>query len=273
MKNCICIVLWHNNQSLFEELINNSNLDIFVISHKSIDDIPHWLNTYVNSEHIFIEPNIGYDWGAYQQFLEKKIYLNYSSIFFSHDDLLIKDNLIFNYCLDIIEANNGYCIVGNGLNNKKRDWPLTHIHCYAHSKWKPPSWNFCHDTMRGSFFGTSSNALKIIDNFEVYWDHFKFLGVGAGNWSLRATCGKIQEILGENSFQFLSQNYRDTPFLIEMERGKLNNSLNDKHQPLNIRYLLIYRISKFLMTWYMDTNNKNIKNYLSIIMSFIFNKL
>lgn len=273
MKNCICIVFWHNNQSYFEELRKIPNLEVFVISHQPPNNVPQWLYSYVNVDHLFFEKNLGYDWGSYQQFLNKKLYENYSIVFFTHDDILIKDISGFDRCIDIIYSKQGNCVVGNGLNDTKRDWPKTHIQSYAHSRWKPPSWEFCHDTVRGSFFATSTTALSKIESFEVYWDRRKFLGVGAGNWSLRATCGKIQEILGENSFQFLCENYRDSPYITELVRGELNDHTGDRKKAPSINNLIVYRISRFLMTRYMDCNNKNSKLFFSKLMSVIYNSI
>ena len=266
MKACVCIVGWHYYPDLFAQLAALPGLDLFVVSHRPPEEIPTWVPSYLSPEQIFFDPNLGYDWGAYQQFIEKGLYKDYEFVFFMHDDVILLDHSIFKVCHSIIAEHGGDCVVGNAPASAKRDWPRTHIHCYAHSAWKPPSWQFCHDTVRGSFLATSSSALNKISCFEVLWDRRRFFGVGAGNWSLRATSGRIQDLLGTRAFAFLSETYLISPYLRELERGKVEFKRPNRSAVWRVRYRLITGVFRMLMTWYMDARSPSVKQRLAGLM-------
>jgi len=269
MKSCVCILAWHTNPGLYETLVGIPGLDLYILSHRRELELPTDLQAQLNG-HILFEPNLGYDWGGYQQFLEKEIYKQYSVIFFAHDDIVILDNDIFNACVELIDSTRGNCIVGNSRQSNKRDWPLTHIHSYAHSKWKPPSWDFCHDVVRGSFFATSSAALTSLGRFEILWDRHGFFGVGAGNWSLRATCGKFQYYLGEDAFRYLNDTDQASPYLIELYRGQSKKKPHHVSIIWRMRYKLMVELSRLLMVNYMNANSISRKKRLDTLMEKIF---
>ncbi len=205
MNACVCLVGWYFQQELLEALQSLSGIQLYVISHQQPNAVPKSIFHILPENHLYFERNIGYDWGAFQQFISKGIWKNFETVFFMHDDITLLDSSIFPICHDTIHSHNGTIVIGNGRNSTKRDWPLTHIQSYAHSKWKPPTWNFEHDTVRGSFFALSRSVLNQINQFEILWDRRQLFGVGAGNHSLRATCGKIQHIIGGEPFLFLSE--------------------------------------------------------------------
>ncbi len=57
----------------------------------------------------------------------------------------------------------------------------------------------------------------------MFWDRFH-LNIRFANWSLVSACGKIQEMFGDSSYGFLSESYRDSGYLLEMERGGAQGS-------------------------------------------------
>jgi hypothetical protein len=146
-----------------------------------------------------------------------------------HDDLTIKDIGFVEACVALMRG--GYKVIGNGRNSRKLDFLVTHLHAYAHSSWMPPSVSFRHDTVRGSFFGTSREVLEKVRSFEVFWDRFH-LHIRFGNWSLLSTCGKLQWLFGEKTFGFLSEDYRRSPFIVEEERGGPNSRTRRKVKKL-----------------------------------------
>jgi len=253
MNACACIVGWHFPQEFFESIRSISGLEVFIISHQPRSTVPQWLFHTIPEKQVFFEKNSGYDWGAYQQFIDKRIWQNYDTIFFLHDDVLLKDKSLFINCEDLIHSKKGICIVGNGRVTSKRNWPLTHIHSYAHSKWKPPEWNFEHEVVRGSFWATSNISLERIGNLEIYWDRCGLLGIGAGNLSLRATCGKVQDTLGKDAMVFLSDIYRISPYLVELVRGEDIHDRPTTQLSMRISSKIIFYISKMLMTRYMNS--------------------
>ncbi len=212
----ICVTGWHFPREFYAKMSDGRIGDIYVVSHKSREQTPPWVTEHVQLERVFFEPNIGYDWGCFQQFLEKGVWKEYQYVFFMHDDLGINDLGFVGASKEMIAQ--GHKVIGNGRNSQKRSWPLTHIQCYAHSSWIPPSMFFEHDTVRGSFFATSREVLERLGCFEVFWDRMH-LSVRFGNWSLLSTCGKLTSMFGERTFAFLSEAYRASVYIAELERG------------------------------------------------------
>jgi hypothetical protein len=255
----ICVTGWHFGYEFYYKICQLQDVDVYVVSHRNKSDIPTNVYSLFPESHILIRENVGYDWGCYQQFLESDIWRKYQYIFFIHDDVNIVS-------LDFVDASirllsSGYKFVGNGKNSNKRDWPQTHLACYAHSLWTPPSLLYQHDTMRGSFFATTRDALQKLGSFEVFWDRFR-LNIRFGNWSLISSCGKIQSIFGENSFIFLSDNYLNSSFLEEYERG--GKTFLDTHKTLrqtiieNLLFLFIFFSKEFVHQKMLLNANKNL---------------
>jgi len=212
----ICVTGWHFGYEFYSQICQLQDTDVFIVSHKKRSSIPRFIFELFPENHILIRKNIGYDWGCYQQFLETGIWKNYQYVFFMHDDVKILDLGFVDESIHLLTS--GCTFVGNGRNSDKQDWPKTHLACYAHSSWKPPSLSFQHDTMRGSFFVTTSNTLQKLGKFEVFWDRFG-LTIRFGNWSLISSGGKMQALFGDKAFGFLSNNYLTSSFIEEYERG------------------------------------------------------
>lgn len=230
---CFCVAGWHFNQDLLEAL-SSSGHPVWLISHRPASQVPAFLSRCLPPERCLYLPNLGYDWGCYQQFLDLGLWQGFETVFFLHDDLQIL-NLDFIPCVqDRLQS--GALAVGNGRNSPRRRWPRTHLACYAHSRWLPPSLDFEHDTVRGSFFALRSATLQQLGGFEIFWDphhlHLRF-----GNHSLIATCGKIEALTQRQgqkvlpAFAFLSEEYRSSPYLIEKERGQNDPLLRPPPSP------------------------------------------
>jgi hypothetical protein len=274
VKSCVCVVGWHFPQSFFEFLTQIPDIDIYVICHRPHYQIPDVIQKMISPDILILTKNIGYDWGGYQQFLHLGIYKNYEICFFCHDDIKIKNPGLFEFCTDQLTYHpDSTKILGNGRQTHKRDWPKTHIQSYAHSRWKPPSWDYLHDTVRGSFWVSSREVLQQILPLEVYWDHLKVLGVGSGNWSLRATCGKAQAILGDNAFSYLSETYMTSDFIDEYARGSPESYKKPSSFNWKLRNRAIVTYARVLMKSYMNSRSITRKKFLASMMAFSFDHL
>ncbi len=215
-KLAICVTGWYYDAKVYETLRRIPGVDVFAVSHKPHNAIPKGISDLVDEDKLFIRPNIGYDWGCYQQFLETNIWRNYDYSFFLHDDLIIYDPGFVEAGCELLDK--GYAVIGNDRAVTKTDWPRTHSQCYAHSEWQPPSRDFTYEIVRGSFFATSRRVLSKLGSFEVFWDRFR-LNIGFGNWSLVASCGKLREKCGKETFAYLSDFYGMSRFVRELKRG------------------------------------------------------
>lgn len=247
-RTAICVAGWHYNRRFYNQLLSIAPNNVWVISHQTPKGTPTWLISDLRSDHIFFKPNIGYDWGCYQQFIHMGIWKEHDYVFFLHDDLTIKDSGFIDHSIALLE--DGFGIVGNGRVASKRNWPNSHVASYAHSNWKPPTRDFKHDVVRGSFFATKQSTLDLIGQLEVYWDAFQ-LTSDFGNWSTRASCGRIEYLHGTNAFAFLSQEYLESDYLIEHVRGTRNGTISEsKSKLINGLYVLIRRLSNYHMSIY-----------------------
>lgn len=222
-KAAICVTGWYFDPEFYKTVVEIPQTDVYVISHKKRSQVPKQIFEIINPKQLFFEPNIGYDWGCYQQFYQKNIWLKYPYTVFMHDDIIIKNHDFLEPCIALLEK---HSVIGNGrVAGERFDCPDYVPESYAHSSWKPPSRQFRHTAVRGSFFMTSRDSLKRIRKFEVSWDLFR-LTSGLGNWSTRATCAKWQYLYGEKCFGFLSENYCESDYILELVRGGKNKTNN-----------------------------------------------
>ena len=212
----ICVTGWYFHEDFYAQVSKVPGAEVFVVSHKARRLVPNYLFNYVPPTHVFFKANLGYDWGCYQQFVQKRVWREFEYVVFMHDDLVIKNADFLTPCITLLDT---YKVVGNGRQMAERlDYPNTHAEAYAHSSWKPPSRQFRHDVVRGSFFATTRKSLEQLEKFEVFWDPFH-LTSRFGNWSTRATCGKWEYLCGEKCFGFLSEKYCESDYLLELVRG------------------------------------------------------
>ena len=222
---------------MYESLANMDRVELFIISHRSERAVPDRIKKLVGKDHIFYEPNIGYDWGGYQQFLEKGIWREFDYVFFMHDDITIKDYTFFEECHRLLDT---FCVVGNGRLQETPIKPRNNPQRYAHMETMPRP-DEDHYGVRGSFFATKHASLKAIQQFEVYWDRFHISDV-FGNHSLAATCYKWQQKCDSKEFcGWLSDSYCHSKWITEFQRGEnLNGNAGG----------IISRISKYTPSYY-----------------------
>lgn len=266
----ICITGWHFPQDFYRKISQLSQADIFVIAHKPQEEAPAYLFHYLDQNNLYFEPNLGYDWGCYQQFLDKNFWRTYEYLFFIHDDVLIKNLGFIEQAITLL--NSGASVVGNGRPGPKQPWPRLSAESYAYASWKPAG-NFQHDVVRGSFFATTRKALEQLGHFEVFWDRFH-LSSGFGNLSLKASCGKWEHYCGATCFQFLSEEYCTSEFLDEHVRGSAHEpavSLTTWHKRIMIKGIV--HLLRFYMAavWRAPTAAMwaILKHFLQPVVAFI----
>ncbi|MFL7814393.1 MAG: hypothetical protein AB8I40_12030, partial [Anaerolineales bacterium] len=85
-KRAFCIIGWHFQEEFFREVLSIPDADFYVLSHKARKAIPPYIIQELGEPQVLIRPNIGYDWGCYQQFLESGLWKGYEYLYFMHDD-------------------------------------------------------------------------------------------------------------------------------------------------------------------------------------------
>ncbi|MCJ7734724.1 MAG: hypothetical protein MUP11_09260 [Anaerolineales bacterium] len=240
-----CVTGWHFPPDFYKSLSTLSEVDIYIISHRKRSEIPQFMYGLFEKEKILIRSNIGYDWGCFQQFLKSGIWEKYETVFFMHDDISIKD---FGFIEKATSMLKDYAVVGNGVGQGTVSHCAVnkHPYAYAHSSWKPYSFLFNHATVRGSFFATTRDVIRRIESFEVYWDPFK-ISIEFGNWSTKATCGKIEAALGKNCFGYLSDKFGESVYISEYYRGNESEDIDKSGGLKHFLYLLIKRAAIIYM--------------------------
>jgi hypothetical protein len=221
------------------------DVDVYIVSHKLKRNIPAFVFELFPEDQILIRSNIGYDWGCYQQFINSGYWKNYERIFFMHDDVQIHD---FGFIDQVSVKLKNHHVIGNGRGEGSvgQSSIRNHPYAYAHSTWIPDSFDFTHPTVRGSFFAITSQDLDRLDGFEVYWDPFKIF-IGFGNWSTKATCGRMADRFGIGCFGYLSETFGCSDHITEFIRGEQNGVLT---QPEGLRGWFYSTIKRFSRVYF-----------------------
>lgn len=241
----ICVTGWHFPYDFYQSLSELESADVFIVSHRKPQQLPDFVSGFFPKDQILFRPNIGYDWGCYQQFVESNLWRPYQTIIFMHDDLEVHN---FGFIPRVNQLLQRHAVVGNGSGEGTvtRVKVSHHPYAYAHSSWKPGLYEFEHRSVRGSFFAVRKDVLKEIRKFEVYWDPWK-LSIGFGNWSTKATCGKIQDAFGPEAFGYLADSFGESEFITEFIRGQAAGELTKEEGVQATLYQLIKRLSRFYL--------------------------
>ncbi len=229
---CVSIVGWGFDPEFYRDLKSYPNLDLFVVSHRDRDEIPDEVVRLVSEEKIFCEPNLGYDWGAHQQFYETGIWKDYAYTVFMHDDVEMRDGAgLFQRCQELLQ---NHAVVGNVEKGVRP--AADHREVFGFSESIPPSADFTFGCVRGSFFMTRRDALEKLGGFEVQWDRLG-LDIRFGNWSLVASCARWQERIGGEALTGVGRDwvvpeFPSTQYLYEFRRGGSGvNAKKKKYRP------------------------------------------
>lgn len=259
-----CITGWHFPEEFYRKISTLSDVDVYVVSHKPKENIPEYILDLFSTDQILIRSNIGYDWGCYQQFIASGLWRNYEIICFMHDDIKIHD---FGFIDRVGSLLKSHYVIGNGRGEGgvSSTGLRTHPYAYSHSSWKPESYDFQHGTVRGSFFATNRQTLEKFKSLEVYWDPFK-LFIGFGNWSTKATCGKMEDTFGSECFGYLSDTFGKSEFITEFVRGQEDGSLSVPRGVKGHIYSFIKRISRIYLEIYYGEKDVPLRSGWLIIL-------
>jgi hypothetical protein len=268
-KTAFCVTGWHFPRDFYQAISALEGVDVFVISHKRRSQIPAFIFDLLPTEQILVRSNIGYDWGCYQQFLDTGIWRRYETLYFMHDDLQIHD---LGFIAETEKLLTKHAVVGNGVGQGSVSYTGVNKHPYAyvHSAWKPKSFTFQHYTVRGSYFATTRKVLEEITAFEVYWDPFK-VDIGFGNWSTKATCGKLEDRYGPDCFGFLSSTFGSSKYITEYYRGDLQVSPDPERGFRKDLYAFLKRISIiYLEIYYREREVRHRWFWLTALKVFLW---
>lgn len=165
-----------------------------------------------------------------------------------HDDLKIHDLGFVEEARKLLKS---HAVIGNGRGQGSVSFSgvRSHPYAYAHSSWKPDTFDFQHHTVRGSFFATTRSVIEQLRSFEVYWDPFKIF-IEFGNWSTKATCGKIEAVFGQDSFGYLSDVFGHSKYITEYIRGEEGGDLDQSTDFKRYFYKLLKRLSRVYLEIY-----------------------
>lgn len=248
---CACVAGWHFQEGPYHALCKIPELDVYLVSHRPLNEVPATILTLIGSDNILVASNKGYDWGCYEQFRRWGRWKDYEYVFFMHDDIDILSPDFVTACKEMLKK---HYVVGNGRMSFARNTTEIAPEGYMHATWKPPSRHFRHDNVRGSFFATTSLALSKLGHFEVFWDRFNITS-STGNLSTKATCARWEHAIGPNCFGFLSELPLKSSFLNEHVRGRVvEERPNDNDWKAYLRHLIINvcysRFGKLYMACY-----------------------
>ena len=248
------VVGWYYNQDTLQTGLkelneNNDNINVFYSCHKEptqfIKDNFEWK----------LFDNLGEEIVAYQQAIE---YLNIDSdtyCFFMNDDIVIKDWIFVQKCIDKLQQ--GYKVIGNGFDHHYRAYnPLVTIPIGITEDFdgkqsidyvKDENKHFYEGPLemymvRGSFFGIQYNTLEAIGGFEPRKEAWVPIHVNEngkpyyrgqenvadttrgglasfGNLFPSLSIYKINKLYGKETVTWLSSTYRNSEYLYELERG------------------------------------------------------
>lgn len=240
-----CVLGWHFQRHVLEQLTSIARADVYILSHRPISEVPDFVPGLIRADRIIVRPNVGYDWGGYQQFLETNVWRNYRYVFFLHDDLVISDVSFVERCIKMLDEDKRF--IGNGLIRQDH-WPQSRAECYAHASWGPPSTKWRHRVIRGSFIATTRESLELLNGFDVFWDGLR-LSIGFGNWSLIATCGKMQHVFGSEFVAYLGDSYCGSPYITELRAGGLTEDENRRRRQRSSILATAFKVCARAYVW------------------------
>ncbi len=202
-------------------LYDNIEFNLFILSHKKEEEIQDNILNYLikNKWQIIYQPNIGWDWGCYVQFMkwiedqdiDKPDYL-----LFLHDDINIDKNGFIQEFLNKINC--GYKLIGNSkpfttINHFEKNYSDEAFILKKHRIDYEPNKI---EIVRGSVFFISYNlAQQTLKNLP-----FQNCGtINLANRSLRMFGAIATKLIGNDKISYLSNEHFRSDYITEEMRG------------------------------------------------------
>ena len=234
MKIQFIIIGWHYFPDYINDLIelknSNDNINVFWVCRK---DPPQIIKDNFDWK---LFDNIGLEWGGYVQGVNHLNLNDDDFIFFTHDDIIIKDWSFINLCLsstykfDVMAngMNYGFYLDPNAIitpNNTEESIPFGSINTWLDVATNKELFDTplqCYTTIRGSFICMTYFNYKRINGFEYINDPYdgKMENIQWGNIMVNLNGYKFNKIFGNDRMGYLSDRYADSDFIYELERGK-----------------------------------------------------
>lgn len=185
-------------------------------------------------------PDIGLSDTKYQQALDYLEIPDQDIVFFLQDDLVIKDWSFIQKSINFLSS--GKKIVGNGINYPDTFDPFKEpIDKYSHiDNYSIPNWfankryvdfvkednKYLFDrqqtsfTVRLSFICMNRGDLRMIGDFEAFFESIEKPIGPPGNVSQSLFGYKVTRKYGQNSFAYLGREYQNSSYIFECARGK-----------------------------------------------------
>ena len=200
--------------------------------------------------------NMGLEWGAYDKALKDLSLDEETYVFCMQDDIVIKNWEFVDKCIAFLSTDN-IKVIGNGFNYPytliPQDEARLSYWLKTKDKWidyvKPENKHLFDEpcdclSIRGSFLASRYKHIKLINGFEYVnkpleygtkEDGTKFLLIDPfGNTSLYLNGYKFTKYFGKESFKWLSNIYRKSPYMVECGRGIVNLPQDKETLPFNI---------------------------------------
>jgi hypothetical protein len=224
----IVVCGWHfKNEDMFGtltmEVENHGDIDaeFYIVSHRTPEEIDENVLEGINQLgwNILYFSNVGWDWGAYQQFLIwQKDRDAFSDFYlFLHDDIVIKQHGFLSVFLEKIRE--GYVVVGNSISvSKKEDirrlYPEDILWtAQAGFPIESPGW----EVVRGSCFLTTKDvATRVLLEMPVKVGN----NLAFANCSLRVFGGLVTDTFGASSITHIGNTPRTSDYIYEELRGE-----------------------------------------------------
>jgi hypothetical protein len=229
-----CVVGWHYNQKEYYQGLkwmdeNNPEMEVFWNCRK---DPPKYIKDNFDWK---LFSNDGLEWGAYQQVVDHLDFEDDDIIFFTHDDIIIKDWGFVNLCVQ--QIGDSFDVIGNGRNygfyldpdaiitpgNENEYRPFAAI-----KTWKEVAINkeFYENpmqcmTVRGSFVCMNGKSIKEVNGFEWFSDPYdgKNPDLQWGNIMVNLNGYKFTKTFGQDRIAYMSTEYAESDFISELARG------------------------------------------------------